>query len=33
MNEINNEILKITQSINDARMVYLQTKSSLTEQL
>ena len=33
MGQINDEIYKITQSINDARNVYHQTKNSLTEQL
>lgn len=33
MSEINGEIHRITQSINDARNVYHQTKNSLTEQL
>lgn len=33
MSQINEEIHKITQSINDARNVYHQTRNSLTEQL
>jgi len=31
MHEIDNAINKITQSINDARQVYMQTKNSLKE--